>query len=472
MAGRTKTFFHHLMVILASLIAFSSSASACLDTNDEGFASLSSFCRQDSAIDGFLKILISERAKPRKIAILAGVSVYAELSESQQLEPVDHDLAILERLYREKLDFDEIITIKNGDFNLQTLTYLFQNYLPGALKRNPKSQVVFAFSGHGADFDDNGYVFTDKTSTIEINDFSDTRNAIELNLLKSIMAPTIKGSHHFLAMINSCNGGHFLNLGVRAFGTALNEKGAHAITAGGANEIVYARDNVGSGKGSVFFEMVNAAFSGEDTVLQGRQFSDPANDDGILTADELAVFLTSTIRFIEKQQVTPRSNRIIPPAPGEQGQIFFVVDKDKAVAAMHEQFPANTGRWFGEVDTRDNDRPIRILPPRPDDDDGHRPNSEDEGLFSVFIRGQVRNEGKYSVRAGTRVEDLIELAGGLTDSVNDDDIRIDRYKIDDDGQMNHSVMSAHKTTFLKPLDEIRVPDDRPKIILPPARPTW
>ncbi len=322
----------------------SSAAHACLTEEREV---LSYKCKQEPGFHGFLRALFPDAAKPLKIAVIAGVANYPNLPKGLQLPYAAHDVKLLKSIFSKKLDFDEIIVIEDSLVTKETLIFLFENYIPSRIDDRKGSSVVFAFSGHGADYKNFGYIFEHDTKSLEINNFSESQSAIRLGTLKAAMEPTLATSHHFLALINSCKGGHFLTDRGAAFGSAFDESGAHGITAGGANEFVYARDNVGSGMGSVFFEMVDAAFSNSKIVIGTKEFSSPAADDGIVTASELAQFLTKTIRWIENNAVTPRFERLVRPAKGRQGEAFFVTDKVKAGAFFSEKFPESYKRIFG-----------------------------------------------------------------------------------------------------------------------------
>lgn len=332
------------LTVVFALLGFVGKAHACLS---DQYAELNYHCNKVGTLDKFLQVLFPDAGEPRKIAVVAGVSNYPNLSSELQLPFAQADVDMMAELFTEKLGYDEVITIANDEFSVETISYIFGSYLPNQLSRHEKSQVVFSFSGHGADFDGAGYLFTSDTESIEIESYLDAKNTIGLGLLKALLQPTLGTAHQFLALINSCNGGHFLTTGTRAFGQTLREKGAHGITAGGANETVYARSNVGSGQGSVFFEMVNVALRGGTEKINGEEFSSPFGSDGILTVGELATFLHGTISAIEDNKVTPRADRIFPTSQGAQGQMFFVIDEDVAKSWMSRRFPKEFEAAFG-----------------------------------------------------------------------------------------------------------------------------
>jgi len=61
--------------------------------------------------------------------------------------------------------------------------------------------------------------------------------------------------------------GYFLDVGTQFGASSLEEKGAHGITAGGAKDAVHAYPNIGTGNGSVFFEMVAAALNSQQVTV-------------------------------------------------------------------------------------------------------------------------------------------------------------------------------------------------------------
>ncbi len=335
-----------IVALVAAMICLTMPAAACLSGSHER---LSVKCTPEKAQHRIMSLILGESVKPRQIAVVAGIYEYPNLPPSQQLPPAAEDIRMMTQLFVDTLGFDEVIVLKNADFNAETIRYLFQVYLPGVLSKNEKSRVVFTFSGHGEDFEDSGYLFFHDTANISIDSFEDTERAIDMQVFKAQLRKTIGTAQHFLALINACKGGHFLNE-TYAFGESpLEEKGAHGITAGGADDTVFARPNVGTGKGSVFFELVNVAVSGQRIDLNGQRFENPIGEDGILTTTELYNFLTNTIKVIENHSIIPRSGRLRPPAPGRQGELFLLVDGEKARTAFAKKFPKRAERLFGSA---------------------------------------------------------------------------------------------------------------------------
>jgi hypothetical protein len=340
--GRLLQFLAAAVVFLA---AAADPAHACLTGQYER---LSAHCVAEPFYERILKVVFGDLAEPRQIAVIAGVSEYPNLSALQQLPPVDHDIEMLTTMTAEQLKFDEVIVLKNEDFNSANLRYVFRVYLPDVLVDNPKSRVLFAFSGHGANLGESGYLFLSSTTTISPQRHADVDNAIGLDELAGFLGPTVDQAQHFLALINACKGGGFLSF-AHAFGeddaTGLQEPGAQAITAGGANDLVHAYESLG--EGSVFFEMVEQALSGRSIRLGEEQFDDPSRGEGILTATDLADYLIDTISVIEDHRQSPRFGSLTGHERGRQGQFFFILDEEQARETLARDFPEGSERVFG-----------------------------------------------------------------------------------------------------------------------------
>lgn len=330
------------------LIIAPNSAKACLP---ETYKQLNTHCIETSRFDALLNVVFGNEAHPRQIAVVAGVSKYPALPERLQLPPAANDIEMLDELFIHRLGFDEVITLQDKDFSLANLYFVFSNYLPDLLQASPGSRVVFAFSGHGSDFDNQGFLYFGSTKTITASSYAELIDALNLTTLKVIMAPTMHSAQQFLALINACNGGYFLDVGAQFGGGSLEEKGAHGITAGGAKDAVHSYPNVGTGKGSVFFEMVSAALRGQDVTVGGRKIANPSKDDGIITSTRLADFLATTISIIENYSLSPRMGALTGRSPGNQGEFFFIVDYSLAKEALSRRFQKNAERVFGSPAT-------------------------------------------------------------------------------------------------------------------------
>jgi hypothetical protein len=344
--------FRRVCISIFLCIGVATPAIACLPDSHKH---LTRHCVAEPQYKQILNVIFGELANPRQIAVIAGVSEYPNLVDRLQLPPASYDVETLSDILIKRLRFDEVIVIKNNDFSLSNIKYVFENYLPDLLRSNQKSRVLFAFSGHGADFEDIGYLFFPETKTISAGAFSDLVAALDLNQLKTILAPTIRYAQHFLALINACNGGHFLDVGAMDFGGGpLDERGAHGITAGGAKDVVRSRSNVGSGNGSVFFEMLFYALNEKEVVVAGQKFESPSKGDGILTTTGLADYLSKTVQIIEGNTLSPRMGPLTRRKAGNQGEFFFVTDHERAKTSLGRRFPQEAQRVFGAAQRTDN----------------------------------------------------------------------------------------------------------------------
>ncbi|NRP86935.1 Serine/threonine-protein kinase pkn1 [Ensifer adhaerens] len=333
-----------LFLISAVQLVMAEAAMSCVSEARK----ITSYCQQPSTMSRLLDVVWPD-SKPYQVAVVAGVSKYPYLPDQEQLPPVDYDVDTLTELLRDRFKFDEVIVLKNADFSVQNLRYVFSEYIPDVLRQHGSSQVLFAYSGHGADFEHTGYLFLNDTTSIDPHSYEDLANAIDMDELKILMKPTIREATHFLALVNSCKGGYFVESGTFVFGGAqLSARGAHGITAGGKENYVHAKSNVGSGRGSVFFEMLFTALKGESVNLNGVNYSDPAGDDGILSSLKLSNFLNNTILRVEDYDFGPQMGRLYPPdSKSGEGYFFFITNEARARQALQSRYPETWQRMFG-----------------------------------------------------------------------------------------------------------------------------
>ena len=248
----------------------------------------------------------------RSHALLVGVSRYPAMHET--LMPADADVKLLERWLNRSGHFDEIVTLTNQHVTNANLNYFLREYFPTRLEKFPRSRFLFAFSGHGITKGDRSYLLKSDWKS-----FQDTVNAIGIAELKAKLKTTIDRAHQSLILINSCYGGAFLTQ--TPFGEIdylPTGPGAHAITAGRANERVYADSNLG--KGSVFFEILLGGLNGRADTLPS--VTPGINGDGLITINELATYLKHEITKRSRHKVNPLFADLIPL--GSRGGFFFL----------------------------------------------------------------------------------------------------------------------------------------------------
>ena len=75
----------------------------------------------------------------------------------------------------------------------------------------------------------------------------------------------------------------------------------------------------------------------------------------------------------------------------------------------------------------------------------------------VFIQGPVGSPGKYTVRPGTTVQQLVTMAGGITEKGKDSGIKIQRPNADPRKKPQEISVKDWKTEVVKPGDVVIVP---------------
>ncbi len=272
----------------------------------------------------------------RSHALIAGVSDYRAMN--QRLEPADVDLRKLQAWSKLEGQFDEVVVLRDDAFNEKNLNYFLKEYFPKRVNKFPRSRFLFAFTGHGALNQKNSYLLTTESES-----FKDTVNAVEIGELRIKLNKTLSQAHQSLVLINSCYGGAFVT--TEPFGNTSflpTGPGTHAITAGRANEKVYADRRVGPG--SVFFETFLSALSGRADSLPTS--SHGQNGDGIITIDELASYLSHQIKNRSQLRVNPLFADLAPN--GSKGGFFFLT-KDTRVTPNPEPDPQPPGIPMGGV---------------------------------------------------------------------------------------------------------------------------
>jgi hypothetical protein len=74
----------------------------------------------------------------RSFALIAGVSQYPNLSATDRdLEPAGVDIEKLKTYLKDQEYFDEIVVLKDGDFNLENLNFFLETYFPDHLAKSP-----------------------------------------------------------------------------------------------------------------------------------------------------------------------------------------------------------------------------------------------------------------------------------------------------------------------------------------------
>ena len=252
----------------------------------------------------------------RSFALLVGVASYPNLPEaSRDLRAAAEDLRKLESYLKTCEFFDEIVVLRDQHMDMEALTYFLQEYFPQRLKSFPKSRFLMAYSGHG--FHDeasgNSYLLTSKATSLQ-----DRGNSINLRNLRILTDEVVQAGHHVLVLLNACYSGAFLTRSLGGERFVSQQRGAHAITAGGSAERTWHDPLVGSG--SVFFEKLFAGLDGPADSLPKRQ-SGPSGD-GIVTVDELVAYLRQEVPPSTDMKQNPQAGDI--SRDGSLGGFFFL----------------------------------------------------------------------------------------------------------------------------------------------------
>ena len=263
------------------------------------------------------KLGISNELIGRSIALIVGVNYYPEFPNAgtskclKNLTPVKIDIIKLKEYLKNVENFDEIIVLENEHVNESNLSYFLQNYIPNRLKNNKNSRFLFAYSGHGYTANNKGYLLNSNARSC-----SDKSNSLQLTILKSYLEETILEAHRSLVLLNACYGGQLCSDGKVSLGESLTDKpGAHIITAGWDNELVYAKSR---SEGSLFFEKVlEALYSSYNT-------------DGIealISTDEIYSYVLNEIRQEFNYMQNPRICDMYPEGGG--GGHFYFMNRKK-----------------------------------------------------------------------------------------------------------------------------------------------
>jgi len=306
-----------------------------------------------------LRSLIDREDIGCAFALVAGIDNYPSFPLGERaLPPAGRDVDMLFTYLRDIERFDEIVVLRNENVNSDAFSFFLETYFPTRLQDCTGSRFLFAYSGHGVNEGDRGYILTQRST-----DPGKASGSIGVNTLAAMLERPIDHAHQTLVLINSCYSGRFDRW---SFGGAIElpkdikpkHRGAHVIMAGGSNERAWA---AGANTGSVFFESLLAGLNGDADVYPkvGNH-----RGDGIVTAGELSAFLAGQIQFFSKQEQNPRGRDIL--RRGSTGAFYFLnrrhfVDKGLIFPwdpARLAGWPPTGGETFGPKTSKPEDLPI------------------------------------------------------------------------------------------------------------------
>ncbi|APO72203.1 peptidase C14 caspase domain-containing protein (plasmid) [Rhizobium gallicum] len=308
---------------------------------------LNVYCREESTLSQLFRVVFGSQAKPRTIAVVAGVSEYAGLPI---LNASANDINELVEVLQER-KYDEIIQIKNADFTRDNLEFIFLKYLPPVLRQHRNAQLLITFSGHGNEFDGEGYLLLPTGKKLEISDYDDTTEGwLSMGMLKEIIGRSVQYAHQTLILINSCKSGHFITR--QEFGDdALAGPSVQVITAGGPRDSVAADESVGSFGGSIFFEAVVASLRGEPLRTATGPIPTPDLSNGVLTTDKMLTIIQDASNKAYGGSVLPIPGTFTrtPKDTVTSGSYFFILDEVRAKVFFSERYPDNFRTLFGDA---------------------------------------------------------------------------------------------------------------------------
>ena len=254
----------------------------------------------------FIKEIYSE-----SWALIIGINEY------QNVDPlsfaVDDAVAVNDILI-EKYGFDEdkILLITDEEATKDNIMNGFQKILLGAKE---KDRIVVFYAGHGATYPlpnggDMGYLIPVEGDASKEKIFL---TSISMSTMEELA--NMSAAKHILYLIDACYGG--LTLNTRGLGQEqtpeylkkmTREKGRQVITAGGKDEVVMEKAEWG-----------HSAFT--KNLLQGlnNELAD-ANNDGIISGEELGGFIRSGVAIDTEGQHTPQKGRM----GSDLGEFVFI----------------------------------------------------------------------------------------------------------------------------------------------------
>ncbi len=318
------------IVLFSSIFSISLANACALKAQDDVFNFVK--CDTDRVKGSFLTRLLRVAFRidtpPLRIAVIAGIDNYP-LFDPLQLKPVvDKDFEILNSLFYDVLDYDIVVNIRNEKVSLKNFNKLFGEYIPGILEDHPRSQVVFAYTGHGALFAGESYILTQDSPRLKIES-DDERLAISVVDIAHSFTPTAERAFQFLFLLNSCNGGSIVRERLPFGSSIFDQAAAQVLTAGRTDDVVY---QLAEGRGSVLFEVfveiIRLATRGEQGSSDPLEIASNVADigaDGVVTMSELVGALKPAIQRLEHYNVSPQAGVLTNRR--SEGEFMFVTNQ-------------------------------------------------------------------------------------------------------------------------------------------------
>ena len=333
-----------ISVLLTPIWSYSAQAFVCPSgarVKDEAFCRFFRMYRTgddplDARITKRLKVGVGQ--KVRSIAVVIGNSVYKNL-EGADLPPAKIDFDNLVRFFSTTQQFDEVIGLENDDATRSSIGYFLDEYLVDRSASFPNSaRLVVAYSGHGIPARGPfpaALVLAGAQST------SEAANLYPLSSLKSSLQNLSGAYFHVLALINACYGGAVFDVALGGGNQSIStEPGAHALTAGPNDELVYSLGE--TGQGSIFFDsLIKGIERGEADIFFVNEVDSQSrlsrHKGDIVRLGGLVSYLTNEIENINTIRLRadpgavpyngPWSGSIEPIKSTARGAFFFLSPK-------------------------------------------------------------------------------------------------------------------------------------------------
>jgi tetratricopeptide (TPR) repeat protein len=234
---------------------------------------------------------------PRSYALVVGISKYAHLPQSAQLQFPDLDAesvyTVLISPEGGQFPAENVHKLIDSQATLENIRHELEGWLPSVTR--PDDRVLVYFAGHG--FVANGTAYI-AAYDIDLNNIAAT--AYPMESLGKDMGARINGKWKVL-ITDSCHSGAITPEADRSTvnRTLLDlDKSLFSITASRDREQSFESDKWGGGHGIFTYYVVKGLEGEADT-----------NGDGIVTADELAEYVHTNVRDATNAAQNPTSER-------------------------------------------------------------------------------------------------------------------------------------------------------------------
>lgn len=291
---------------------------------------------------------IDETTSARSIAIVVAIDHYT--MDGADIPPAKVDGDNLTHFLVDNQKFDEVIVLRNEDATKDRIEYFLSDYVNAQRSLyQGHTRVLFAYSGHGTP---NGNAEGASLVLSAASSNADLPNLFPLSELNQKLQQLSQYHFQSLSLINACYGGDL-------FGTSKpggnlfvsNATGAHALTAGSPNELVWSLP--GTTSGSIFFdEIIKGVESGDadkaNHVLlsdgSGKTFLVPVY---IIRLGNLVSYLTDAVRDLGMNPETKQSYGVpwlgsVGTDKPSIGAFFFLGPENAQVAGSSASSKPNT----------------------------------------------------------------------------------------------------------------------------------